>query len=175
MTGRRTRTGAELDGFREGLVHALADRRRQGLIDPTADRWLHEADEALARGALEDAERTLLALDRRLREATPERELAEYPRGLVAYTPTDGPEAPTPPEEDPIRNRLMLLERLADVRASQGHDVDSARRTLREAEAHLAAGDRAGARRIGEGAQAELERLDQDPRSGSASRRDRDR
>ena len=157
MTPRGRPVPAELEGYRAGLAHALALRRAGGAADEEGERALREIDHALQARRYEEAEERMLALDRRLRAATPGRELAQYPRGLVSYTPTDGPESPTPPEEDPVSNRLILIRRLADVRASQGQAVEGVLRTLVEADQALELGDRAAAKRLGEAAQTELE------------------
>ena len=171
MSERPRSTRAELEGFRAGIAHALALRREQGVQDEESERSLAEADGQLRDRRLPEAERTLLDIDRRLRHASPERELSEFPRGLVSYTPTDGPESPTPPEDDPLRNRLLLLRRLAAVRASQGRPVDGILRTLSEADRALASGDRKGAKRLGDAAHATLE---SEPPDGPARRRSRE-
>jgi len=157
VSERRRPTLDELEGFRAGLAHALALRRREGTPDEEAERSLEEADRQLRAHRLTDAERTLVEIDRRLLHASPERELSEFPRGLVSYTPTDGPESPTPPEDDPLRNRLVLLRRLAALRASQGREVARILDTLAQAERALDAGDRTMAKRLGEAAHGELE------------------
>jgi hypothetical protein len=171
VSERRAPTLDELEGFRAGLAHALFLRRRDGTPDEEAERSLEEADRQLRSRRLPEAERTLVAIDHRLLHASPERELSEFPRGLVSYTPTDGPESPTPPEDDPLRNRLLLLRRLAALRASQGRPVDGILDTLLEAEHALDAGDRTTAKRLGESAHTELEA----PSDRSSDRRTRER
>jgi hypothetical protein len=172
VSERARPTRAELEGFRAGVAHALALRRQDGTADAEAERSLRAADAQLRAGKLSEAERTLLAIDQRLRSATPERELAEYPRGLLSYTPTDGPESPTPPEDDPLRNRLLLLRRLAAVRASQGRPVGPIHERLDEAERALEAGRRDEAKRLGEAAHGALEA--EPPGSAPDRRRRRD-
>jgi hypothetical protein len=171
VSERRSPSLEELEGFRAGIAHALSIKRTEGTADEQAERSLREADRLLSERRLPEAERALLAIDRRVRRSTPERELAEYPRGLLSYTPTDGPESPTPPEEDALRNRLLLLRKLATVRASQGRPVEGILRTLSDAERVLDAGDRVLAKRLGEAAHAELESAASDPAGTRASAR----
>jgi hypothetical protein len=74
-----------------------------------------------------------------------EGEVTQWPRGLTGYV-SKGPAEETPSaDEDRVANRLKLAGRLIAVLRSQGHEVDPWIRRLREAEAALRSGDRAGA------------------------------
>jgi hypothetical protein len=88
-------------------------------------------------------DRRPLSSRRRVRRG--EGEVTEWPRGLVAYVPS-GPEDAVPsPDEDRVANRVHLAARLLAVRRSRGDPVEGEIGRLREAEAALAAGDRARA------------------------------
>lgn len=155
---RRELSRAELDGFHAGLAHLLARRRETGRSDPKSERALREAERLLAEGDLARAERSLLALSAELKAAEPEPIVDPRPRGLVGYRPIGPPEVPTPPEEDRLPNRLLLLQRVAGLRASQGRDVEAARARLVEAERHLREGRRAAATEALDRAAEELDR-----------------
>jgi len=71
-----------------------------------------------------------------------EGEVTQWPRGLVDYTPTRRPEATPDPEEDRVRNRLLLAGRLIGLLRSRGQDVEREVGTLRRLEAAFRAGDR---------------------------------
>ncbi len=148
----------ELEGYLEGV------RIRIDALDPSdalkarlRPRWTG-AREAWQRGALDEAESGLLGIDAELDRARDETEVVERPRGLVAYTPIGGREAPPGPEEEPLANRLRLLVRLAAVRASHGRDVSEAQALLAAAHRAYERGDRAAARAEADRAHALLER-----------------
>jgi hypothetical protein len=64
---------------------------------------------------------------------------------VASYVP-QGPEDATPdPEEDRIRNRLLLAGRLIGILRSQGVEVDRYVRELRSIERSFQDGDRVGA------------------------------
>lgn len=152
----------EIEGFLVGVAHrvaAVAEPERAVLL---AD--LERARAARDAGDLATAEATLLTLERRMDELEGEPELAEFPRGLVGYVPLGDRGHATPPEEDPLRNRVVLIERLRDVRASAGWEVEPSSVLLREARAALDAGDRTTARARVDRAHALLER---DPRAAT--------
>ncbi|HEV2428709.1 MAG TPA: hypothetical protein VGV64_02550 [Thermoplasmata archaeon] len=148
---------SELEGFWAGVARRLEDRRRDGAADLEGERELRQAGEWLRSGDLGSAERLLTDLDRRLRRAVPERMVSERPRGLVGYVTKDPAEAPTPPEEDRLRNRLLLLGRLATVQRARGSGIERALALLREASAALESGDRERAQRRGDEAARALE------------------
>lgn len=163
MTGRRAGppSAPELEGFLAGLTDALERRRRSGLPDPEGESELARAARLLERGRLIEAETALEAVDQRERDRHPEPVVSQPPRGLLGYRAIGPSEVPTPEEEDRLSNRLLLLERLAGVRARSGADVDRALAVLREARAALAKGDRSGASRRLDQA---LDVLEPDPR-----------
>ncbi|HEV2166022.1 MAG TPA: hypothetical protein VGS23_03450 [Thermoplasmata archaeon] len=161
-TDRRP-TRAEVEGFREGVAHSLGVRRRHGDPDLPGEADLREADRELALGGLDAAESLLTRAHERLAAAEPEREVAERPRGLVSFVAPGPPDAPTPKEEDRLRNRLLLVTRLAQVRDPTGHEVAEALGLLRRAEAALDAGDRTGAKALVDAATGLLDRS-MDPR-----------
>jgi hypothetical protein len=138
---RRSRA-AELEGFRVGLVHRLETRRRAGRPHPEAERELVRGTAALERGNWSEAEAALTEADDLLDRDEPEPELRERPRGLVGYVPRDGDwGAPTPREEEPLANRLVLVQRLLTIRRAHGDPMDDLVSLLREAEAAYLRGE----------------------------------
>jgi hypothetical protein len=76
-----------------------------------------------------------------------DREVTQWPRGLLDYTPSGPPEDPPSPEEDRTRNRIRFAARLLALLRARGEPVDREIRALAAAERALAAGDRAEATR----------------------------
>lgn len=74
-----------------------------------------------------------------------EGEVTQWPRGLVDYVPARTAEAVPDPEEDRLRNRLLLAARLAGILERRGVNVEALRADLRSAEAARERGDRDGA------------------------------
>ena len=148
---------SEVEGFREGVAHALAARRRSGDPEPALEEALRGADEHLRAGRVAEAERALSAIDVAMRTLAPEPVLTDRPRGLVSYVPTGPPESPTPDEEDRDLNRILLGQRLAVLAASRGDPVDPALDRLREASEAFRRGDRRAARAAADDAIARLE------------------
>jgi len=145
----------DVEGFLEGVSYRVAQQPAdvRGELVPEIAR----AVAALRDSDLTTAETILLAADRRMDEVEGERELAEFPRGLVDYVPIGDRGRPTPNDDDPLANRIRLVGRLLDVRRSQGRDVDAATETIRSAEAALARGDRGAARSLCDRAHATAE------------------
>lgn len=146
----------EIEGFLAGVAHRIASVPEPERSVLAAD--LERAHAARARGDLSSAETVLLALERRMDEIEGEPELAEFPRGLVGYVPIGDKGHATPVEEDPLSNRILLIERLCDVRASSGRDVAEAGTLLIEARRAFELGDRLTARERVDRAHALLER-----------------
>ncbi|HEY6239017.1 MAG TPA: hypothetical protein VIZ68_07530 [Thermoplasmata archaeon] len=151
MSPFRRPTGATLrredvEGFLEGVAYRVQNFRGAGR--PGLESELARARSAVDASDLANGESILLAIDRRLDGLEGERELAEFPRGLVDYVAVGDRGHPTPNEEDPLANRIRLVGRLLDLRRSQGRDVAGATRTIREAEAALGRGDRGAARSL---------------------------
>jgi hypothetical protein len=138
----------ELEGFSIGIAHRLRLLRDQGSANIQGERELARARGLLAADDALAARAILERLDSELRKARPESELREFPRGLVDYTPTGDRGVPVPRDDEPIANRLVLVERLLDLRRSQGADVENWSRELTAAEAAYRAGDRPRAREI---------------------------
>ncbi|HEV2519738.1 MAG TPA: hypothetical protein VGX00_03845 [Thermoplasmata archaeon] len=157
VRARRRLSAAEVEGFREGVAHRLVELRRRGTPDLLGEQALAQADAEIARGAHRSAEASLLQVHERLRRATEEIEVAERPRGLVSFVAPGPPDAPTPPDEDRLRNRILLLSRLASVRARSGGDVTGPLATLGAAARAIESGDRPAARRLVDRAANELE------------------
>ena len=153
----------EVEGFLAGVVERLAERRRAGTPRPELETRVEAARQELGRGGVRAAETALLDVDRLLDEDEEESELTEFPRGLVGYTPVGDRGRPPRDDEDPVANRLRLVERLLDVRRRAGHDVAAPLARLREAFAALRAGDRARARALGDEVHAVLDRARDDP------------
>jgi hypothetical protein len=150
-------TPEDLEGYLTGVRIRLTERRAAGDVDASLDRELARAEAALQSGALDVADQLLRALDERLDALTPEVEMLDRPRGLVGFTTVGDPGIPMGAEEDPIANRLILVGRLATLRASQGREVGLALRLLAEARQAHTAGDRPAARRAVDRAHALLE------------------
>jgi hypothetical protein len=136
---------SEIEGFLDGVSYRIR-QLPPGERDPWVAR-LSVAQEALRAGDLATAEAALVAIDQALDAKVAEPELSEFPRGLVDYTPVGDRGVPTPEEEDPLANRLRLIERLVAVRRSQGRDVEALVAELTQAQQALDAGDRTTARR----------------------------
>ena len=83
--------------------------------------------------------------------------MTEWPRGLVGYVPSGGPERAPSPEEDRDRNRLQLAARLLAVLRSEGRSVEGPLARLREAEHAFRSGDREVGRRLVDQVLAEVE------------------
>jgi hypothetical protein len=155
MRPRKTapRAGANADeiaGFLEGVRHRLLERRRDGSPVPDLEQHLADAQSAIASGDLAKAERVLLDVSDRLDHDEPEPELSEFPRGLLRYDAATDRGVPTPESEEPVGNRLTLVERLLTVAAAEGVDVVDLRGLLRVARSAYMAGDRRLAKETGE-------------------------
>jgi len=74
--------------------------------------------------------------------------VTQWPRGLVGYVPSGDQDATPDPEEDRVRNRLLLAGRLIAVLRARGLGVDAEVAQLREAQTVFDQGGReeAGAR-----------------------------
>lgn len=156
MSAARRRPGpAEVEGFLTGVEHQL---RSMEVPDAEATRHLEAARSAVRAHDWSGAERELFAATDRLRRLTGESPLREWPRGLVGYVPTE-PERKAPdPGEDPVTNRLRLVERLLAVARSRGTPVDDLVPPLAEAARLRAAGDSRGAQGRIDEVHAELDR-----------------
>src|SRR5580692_2013978 len=121
----------EISGFLEGVRHRLLERRRAGAAVPDLEQRLADAQAFLASAHLAEAERVLLDVSDRLDHDEPEPELIEFPRGLVRYDAGTDRGVPTPEDEEPVGNRLTLIERLLTVAASEGVEVGDLRGLLR--------------------------------------------
>jgi hypothetical protein len=149
--------GDELAGFLEGVRHRLLERRKEGKPIPDLEQRLADAQAAVASGDLARAERVLLDVSDRLDHDEPEPELLEFPRGLVEYDAGTDRGVPTPEDEEPVANRLTLVERLLTVAAAEGVEVIDLRGFLRVARSEYAGGDRRRAKETGERILAELD------------------
>jgi hypothetical protein len=150
----------ELWGFLTSVEHRLAARRRAGHAEPEWEAKARRARTFAEAGRWSQAERLMRTVDAHLRSTEPEAELREFPRGLVGYVPQGERGAPTPEEEDALRNRVAIASRLLDLRRGEGYDVTEPWRELRDAEAALRAGDRRTARQRCDAALGALERLE---------------
>ena len=137
----------ELEGYLVGVGRRLEEVRSAGQPDPDLEATLRKARVAVHANALDEADRLLRSIDAALDARRPEMEMLDRPRGLVGYTPIGDRGVPPGPEEEPLANRMRLVARLASLRESEGRDVGTARRHLREADAAYRAGDLAVARR----------------------------
>jgi hypothetical protein len=86
-----------------------------------------------------------------------EGEVTQWPRGLVAYTPTRTPEASPDPEEDRTGNRIRLAARLLGLLQSEGRDVRADLEELQAVELAYREGRRAEASRRVDGLLGRLE------------------
>jgi len=74
-----------------------------------------------------------------------EGEVTQWPRGVASYVPR-GPEDAVPdPEEDRLRNRLLLAGRLIALLQAEGRNVEPYLQELRSMQRALQDGDRTGA------------------------------
>lgn len=155
----------ELEGFLEGVAYRVRRRAEEGRPQAESERLLASARAALTAGDLEAVERDLRAADRHLDRDETELELSEHPRGLVGYVPRG--ERGRPPEraEEPLSNRLVIVERLLSVVAARGERVEVLAAELARAEQAYLAGDRELARRLCDRVHAELDRLVESPGS----------
>ncbi|HEV8049916.1 MAG TPA: hypothetical protein VGP88_04930 [Thermoplasmata archaeon] len=158
----------EVAGFLEGVRQRLLERRRDGAPLPDLEQRLAGVPEAIANEDLAEAERRLLDVSERLDRDEVEPELNEFPRGLVAYDAGADRGIPTPEDEEPVGNRLTLVERLVTVAAAEGVPVEDLRGALRLARAAYEAGDRRGAKETGERI---LDELDDRRKHRSAAQR----
>jgi hypothetical protein len=142
------RPRGELEGYLEGLRYRLRVRERDGRADRTASQAVERGARHLEAGRLDAAERELSAAEELLDLEEPERELVEYPRGLVDYVPTGDRGVPPERDEEPLANRLLLVERLLQVRRGQGANTEALLGKLHEANRAYASGDRQRARRL---------------------------
>ncbi|MFY9717340.1 MAG: hypothetical protein WAK40_05340, partial [Thermoplasmata archaeon] len=71
-----------------------------------------------------------------------EGEVTQWPRGLVDYVPARRADATPDPEEDRVRNRLLLAGRLIGLLRSRGLPVETELATLRRLEEQFRVGDR---------------------------------
>lgn len=156
-TRSRSARAAEVEGFLIGIDRRLQAESTPEGPDPTAARLAAEGRAAAATGDWARAEALLEAAGAQLDALRPEPRLREWPRGLVEYVPTGRPEAESTTEEDPLFNRLLLVQRLLGVRAAEGFRGAGVVETLRAAEAAYRAGDRPRARRLVDEAHAVLD------------------
>jgi hypothetical protein len=140
----------ELTGFLEGVRSRLLARRLAGRPIVDLELRAESAQIAIAAGRLVEAESTLLVISEHLDRGEPEPELSEFPRGLVRYDAGADRGVPTPEDEEPVGNRLTLVERLLTVAAREGIDVRELRLQLVAARADYANGDRRRAKEQGE-------------------------
>lgn len=147
----------DLSGFLEGVRHRLHERRRLGTPLPELEQRLASAEAAIAAGRFVEAEATLLVVSEHLDRGELEPELSEFPRGLVGYDAGADRGVRTPEEEEPVANRLTLVERLLTVAAADGVEVADLRATLVAARAEYAGGDRKRAKELGEKVLTELD------------------
>jgi hypothetical protein len=141
------------------IEHRLEARRKAGFPEPEWEARARHARAEADSGRWVDAEGTMREIDGHLRATEPERELQEFPRGLVGYVPVGERGAPVEEEEDPVANRLALASRLLTVKQSEGWDVSDALESLQEAQAAYRAGDKRNAQRLCEAAVHRLERV----------------
>lgn len=154
------RSAEELEGYLAGMTHRLSQLTVPADTRRAVAELLEQARRELAAGDLPGTERTTREAERQLDEVDEEEaELSEFPRGLVGYVPTGSRGSPTPREEEPLSNRMLLVHRLWEVRRAQRREVDPLLPALREAEAAYAAGDRTRARRLIDRVHADLEAL----------------
>lgn len=100
-----------------------------------------------------------------------EGEVTQWPRGLLDYVPSGAADGTPDPEEDRVRNRLLLAGRLVGLLRSRGAAVDAEVALLREAEETLRRGDRAEAAERADRLLGDLDRrLSGPPVAGGASR-----
>ena len=147
-TRSRSARAAEIEGFLIGIERRLQTEGSPNAPDPEAARLAREARTALAAGKAGTAEELLEAAGARLDALRPEPRLREWPRDLVEYVPKGRAESDGSVEEDALFNRLLLVQRLLTVRASQGAEVAGLVRRLRSAEEAFRRGDRARARQL---------------------------
>jgi hypothetical protein len=134
---------AEVEGFLQGVAHRLTETP-----DPEAARLVDDARAAIRAGAWARAADRLEAASARLDALVPEDRLREWPRGLVEYVSTRPLGGPPGREEDPVANRLLLVQRLLAVRRADGIPVDDLVPPLADAEAAVRRGDATTARRL---------------------------
>jgi hypothetical protein len=111
----------------------------------------------MAAKKLGDAERILFEVSEQLDGEETEPELNEFPRGLLRYDAGADRGVPTPEDEEPVGNRLTLMERLLTVSAAEGVNVVDLRAMLVLARGEYARGDRRRAKELGEKVLTELE------------------
>jgi hypothetical protein len=71
-----------------------------------------------------------------------EGEVTQWPKGLVDYVPARRADATPDPEEDRVRNRLLLAGRLIGLLRSRGLGVETELSSLRRLEEEFRVGDR---------------------------------
>jgi hypothetical protein len=147
----------ELTGFLEGVRVRLLERRREGSPLPDLERRLASAEAAIVARKLPEAEQILLTISDQLDRDEPEPELSEFPRGLLRYEARGDRGVPTPEEEEPVANRLTLMEKLLTVAGGEGIDVTDLRVALVMARADYVGGERRRAKETGERVLAELD------------------
>ena len=147
----------ELEGLLEGIRHRLR-QRPQPPPAGLATR-LDEGEQALGAGDLLTAERALVEVDERLDQEEEEVELTEIPRGLVDYEPIGSRGAPVSREEDSVANRILLVQRLLDIRRAQGYEVAGLVAQLGRADEAYSAGDRIEARRLCDEVHSQLDEM----------------
>ncbi len=130
------------------MAQALSQRRAGDRADPEGESELAQAEEALAHHRLHEAEALLTRIHDRLESTAREFEVTERPRGLVGYVAPGPADDPAPPEEDRLRNRILLGLRLATVRSRSGADMTGPLEALAKAAAALACGARPEAERF---------------------------
>ena len=146
----------EIEGYLTGVEHRL--NAAGDSAPPELRAWLGEAKVALRLREFAVAEARLRAIDAALDRAKPEEALREWPRGLRSFQGpgSDGP--PPEPDEEPVANRLLLVQRLIAVRRSQGWATAGFEARLREADRLYRAGDRVRAKAMCDEVHAALDR-----------------
>ncbi|MGA8425453.1 MAG: hypothetical protein WB778_05525 [Thermoplasmata archaeon] len=147
MTARRAER-AELEGFAAGLRLQLDRLGQDGQPSIEGERLWSEARAHLTDGRLTEAQGIFLQLDRSLAAAQQPQEMTDRPRGLIAYRPRGTVGVPPPREEEPVANRLLLVQRLWEIRRSQGRPVEGLLPQLHAAEQAYQAGDRQRTRQL---------------------------
>jgi hypothetical protein len=100
-----------------------------------------------------------------------EGEVTQWPRGLLDYVPSGATDGNPDPEEDRVRNRLLLAGRLIGLLGSRGVNVDAELSVLRDVEEMFRRGDRAGTAERADRLLGELDRkLSATSETGGASR-----
>ena len=98
----------EIEGYLTGVEHRL--NAAGDSAPPELRAWLGEAKVALRQREFAVAEARLRAIDAALDRAKPEEALREWPRGLRSFQGPGSDGAPPEPDEEPVANRLLLVQ-----------------------------------------------------------------